>query len=178
MSNKLDNNLSMLGHLRNQLVKAIHQEVLLPKAVVVILDDNLVSNITHNVLYVYGIFIHWLASEFNKIVESHKDILPKKAKKMNYPTFIWIALPTYCNFDNNHIRQKLSASMKTTLEIQKQHIMLKMLKIWEFSDRNAYRDGHYTQIGFEMYWKSIDLAIQFWDTNLVPKGVKVNTPSR
>ena len=83
---------SPLGSMRNQLVKAISQETLLPKLIVVIPDVDLINLISYHgygISDVYGRIVHWLAAEYNKIVECHKDNLQNKSLKEDYPQFVW-----------------------------------------------------------------------------------------
>ena len=161
---------SMLSRVRNQLIRAINKETLLPKIIIVILDDNLSERIKSNISFVYGSIMHWLADQFNKIIECHKDKLPQKAVKADYPHFIWIAPPVNISFDNSDIRLKLDKSLKDTLDVQKSHMMLRLKKVWVQNDRSYCRHHQVTQIGFESYWASIDSAITFWNTHLAPKG--------
>ena len=178
-----DNNLSVLdsviGHICNALVQGVNDKSRLPKAILIIIDEDLdVVQDDHHQKYVMGTLIHWIISEFNKIVEMQKDILPRKAVKPEYPTFIWIAPPLNVNFVNNDYRQTVTTCIKDATEVHSCHIMMKMVKVWDSKDQLLYRNGRFTEIGFSKYWAAIDSAVQFWDKHLVPKGNQVQKPSQ
>ena len=81
-SNSLDLNRSPLGRIRNQFVKAIMDEILLLRLVLIITDADIINSVLYKdygVSDTYGRIVHWLAAEFNKVVEIHKDHLPKRA---------------------------------------------------------------------------------------------------
>ena len=159
-----------LARIRSEFIKAVEEHILLPKVVVIILDNDLIKHADRNSSYVYSTLIHWLASEFNKIVEVQKDRLPIKAKKLDGPTFIWIAPPQNINFVDNDERVKMEKSMRKMINIQNNHMLLRMVNIWEPNNRNLYWKGKFTEVGFEKLWYSIDSAIQFWEQHLAPKG--------
>ena len=161
--------------MHNQFISAIKEHTLLPKLVVLIMDDDLICTFKYadyGVSEAFGHIIHSLAAEFNKIVESYKDKLPLKALRKEYPKFIWIAPPLNCSFDNNILRNKLTKSIKSTLEIQQHQMMLKIVICWEYDNSSLYRNGFFTADGFHKYWQSIDSAIEFWARNLAPAAQK------
>ena len=95
-STNLDLNCNTLGRIRNQFVKAIAENILLPKLVVVITDADIIDAVQYRdygVSDIYGRLIHWLSAELNKITKIHKDRLPVKAVRCNYPSFVWISPP-------------------------------------------------------------------------------------
>ena len=169
-----DNSLSLVnsitGRIRNTLVKAIKENPLLPRIIVVMLDDNMVADITLHYSYIFGALFHWLVMEIDRVVESHKDYLLVKGRKQDYPSFIWISPPQNVNFQNNGIQQKMDKVMKNTLEKLKGHIMLRLKKVWKYED-HFYFDQFYTKKGMTHYWKSVDSTTQFWDRHLAPKSM-------
>ena len=48
-----------------------------------------------------GIILEELVSECECIIEQYKKLLPSKAKRENFPHFLWIAPPTHHNFSSN-----------------------------------------------------------------------------
>ena len=169
MSSSLDNNRSTLGRMLNNFAMAIEKWTLLPKVVVIIPDNDLINYVKKSSSYVYGTLIHWLAAEFNKMVDIQKDRLPKKAVKKENPTFIWIAPPQHMEFPDNEERVKFTGSLKRSLDIQPNHLMLQMKKIWHYEDRFTYQMFSFTELGFTKYWASVDSALQFWEQHLAPK---------
>ena len=167
----LDHFRSPLGRMRNQLVKAIQQEILLPKLVVVIPDVDLINAIPYEgygISDIYGRIVHWLAAEYNKIIECHKDNLQNKSLKEDYPQFVWFPPPQNKNFSENALRSKFAKSVKASLHIQRNHMMLKLIKIWTYDNDNLATNSSYTPEGFRKFWASVDSAITFWANNLAP----------
>ena len=168
----LEVNKSLIGRVRNQYVCAINDLTLLPKVVLIVLDDNLVDNVKikdFGVSDIYGRLTHWLASKLNKLTETHKDQMPGRATRMDAPMFIGMLPPTHKNFNNNILRVKMANSMKSGLATNPNHITLHMKKVWDPEDGTLYREGHFTKSGFKSYWLSIDSALEFWDCHLAPK---------
>ena len=168
----LSSNQNWLSRILNSFIRGDNTEILLPKIVVVILEDDLTENINRHISYIYGVMVHWLSSELNKCVSNHKDHVPPRAKRADYPTFIWLAPTQNINYNNNEKRAKMEKTLKTMLDVPKSHIMMRLIKVWEFSDQNAFRNGHMTELGFNKFWKSVDSAIQFWDRHLAPQSNK------
>ena len=82
---------NILSRVRNVLIKAINCEILLPKVIVVIMNNDLMDAIEHykpGISYVLGRTLEWLINEFHKIITSHKENLPTKCRKFKYPTFL------------------------------------------------------------------------------------------
>ena len=113
--------------------------------------------------------MHWLASEFDKIVSVHKENMPNKAIRSEYPSFLWLAPPQHKNFHDNHLRSKMTRSIKSALIQQKSHMMLTLKKIWDYENGSLHFHNKFTSIGFETFWQSADSAIQFWDRHLAPR---------
>ena len=174
MNNTLSLNRSILGRLRNVMVTAIKEHHLLPKAIIIVLDDDLTNGIRSHFSYVFGALLHWLCEEYSKIIEGYKDKLPVKSVKTEYPTIIWIAPPQHAGFTNNPIREKMDKVMKKTIEDFNGQIMLRMKKIWDPQDTRLTHNGTLMEVGFKTYWASINSAIQFWDRHLAPKSTSFN----
>ena len=132
-TNKLDLNPSVIGRMRNRLAKAMMDEILLPKLIVFIIDDDWITDVEFKgfgVSEIYGKMIHWLVTESNKLVEIHKENLPEKAIRETFPSFLWMAPPQNARFTNNALRGKFTKSLKTLLDLQERHMMLKLKKVW------------------------------------------------
>ena len=170
-TNNLDLNRSILGRLRNTLVRAINEQWLLPRMILIILDDDVIESIKFRGKDLHILFekmVKWLASEFNKLVEIHKEKLTPKAVRKDYPTFICLTPPQNIKFRNNDLRALFARSTRNALMAYPGHISLQLKKIWEFKD-SALFANYFTNIGFKNYWRSVDSAIQFWIKQLAPK---------
>ena len=166
----LELNKSIMGRTLNQLVNVIKERKKFPKVIVMVLDDDLLGYINQDegISEILGQITHWLTAEITKIIENYKDKLPGKALHAGYPQIVWMAPPLNCNFNNNIARNKLGKSMKASIDIQPNHIILKLLKIWEYDNSSLFREGHFTPEGFCKYWLSVDSAVEFWHKHLAP----------
>ena len=83
-------NRNVISRVRNAFVEAINKEKLLPKAVLVVLDDDLLKVANHMSSGLSKLIIpwlSWLASELHKLTLAHKEKLPPKARKLKTHTF-------------------------------------------------------------------------------------------
>ena len=84
---------SPFSRICNSLLGAIKEQMVLPRLIVIVPDDNIVSYIesrNDTSSYTIGKIIHWMMSEFNKLIASQKDFLPNKAKCTGLPHICWI----------------------------------------------------------------------------------------
>ena len=73
----------MISRTRNALVKLITEQVLLPKLIVLVLDDDLLT-LVRDKAHTYKLtkrLLSWLINQFGRIVQTQKEYLPEKAKK-------------------------------------------------------------------------------------------------
>ena len=99
----LDTNL--ISRMRGTFLKAIKDKVLLPKMVVLVPDDDIINYLKGRgsaTSYSMGKVLHWIMSEFARLVAGHKDQLQKRARKTNYPHFIWIQAPLHKYFSKEN----------------------------------------------------------------------------
>ena len=168
-STKVDLNRSVIGWIKNQFAKAIAEEKLFPKLMILIPNCDMINNLVtekFGVSEIYSRIIHWLAAEINKFVEIHKEGLPTKSVKADYPSFVWIPPAQNVNFANNALRNKFAKSLKTSLEVLPNHMMLKLIKLWDYGDTSLAKDDAYTVLGYKQFWQSLDSVIHFWCSTL------------
>ena len=166
------------ARIRNSYMKAVNEHNTLPKLIVIILDDDLAISMKENdpelsLPEQLHIATSWLATEFEKSMDSYKDLLPQRSKKENFPHFLWICPPTNCNFgsDNNDLRNLQTNCIDEIIKTKKRMSSLRMIKVWEHDDRGAFLEEAYrfTLDGLDTYWASIDSAIRYWDMILINK---------
>ena len=63
----------MAARLRSSLIEAIEENTKFPKLIIVLIDMDMVKDIDTNVSYVFGALLHWVVTEFDKLVEIQKD---------------------------------------------------------------------------------------------------------
>ena len=170
---------NMIARLVNTLIQAINSEPLLPRAIVVVLDDDLIKFININgfgMSMAYSRILHYLFSEFNKIIAARKDILPLKAKCLHYPELIWVNPPFNTGFVNNPQRNKFSKALDSTAAIYADNWSLQLKRIWDTQGRDLYlpRYSRFTSKGLMTYWMAVDRSVRFWDTALSPLNRRTN----
>ena len=68
-------------------------------------------------------------TDFGRVVEVHKEYLPMKAKRWNYPQFLWISPPYQVNFQNNQAREILAKSLDLVSKYHKNVTVVELKKI-------------------------------------------------
>ena len=170
---------NMIGRIRNELVHAVNSQALLPRVIVIIPDNDILTSIPYKGMGIsdaYDHVIHWLADEFNKIIEVKKDTLHFRAIKHEFPAFIWMAPPQNMGFEDNEFRAKFTRSLKNVLTVLDNHTMLKLKKIWSFDEPTLFAENKFTKRGFRCYWYSVDSAIEFWHNHLATKKSRPKAP--
>ena len=95
---------SLTVRLHNNLVKALNENVIFPKAIVFVLDGDLIKTIAFNnygLSEIYGQIMKNLMVGIHRIILAHKEKLPQKSKIANYPTVLWVLPPQHINFPAN-----------------------------------------------------------------------------
>ena len=157
------------ARLRNLLYKAIRQETLLPKAIIFVVDDDLIKQVhmdidREDLEEFYTEILGAMLSDMHETVIAYKDKLPKKSKTYNYPQILWISPPTNVNFYNNEKRKAFSAALLSAVDNFAEMACLTLKKIWSEADRSLYlkHQSRFTPEGFHDYWSSIDAGMKFW----------------
>ena len=162
----------MLGWLCNTFTNALAEQNRLPKAIIVVLDNDIIKYANWNIFgmsVIYGRLLHFLFSEFNRQISAKKDYLLKKAIRNGLPHVLWINPPFHTNFPDNPQRAKFGKCLDRTATLYPNMWSLKLKKIWNSQDTSLYlKDaGHFTATGLMTYWMAIDRMVKFWDTALV-----------
>ena len=98
-------NRNVLGYLRNCLIEAIHKQVLLPKAIVIVMENNLLDSINY---YQVGPSdaiepcIEWIITEYHCTIVAYKEKLPSKSRKFRYPQILWVACMYHDGYGNGN----------------------------------------------------------------------------
>ena len=110
-SKSLDAMRSSLGHLRNILGTALKEHCLLPKYIIVVLEDDIMRCVNFprpGISEIFGQCLKWLADEYHDMITTRKNVLPPKSHKYLYPQMFWVALPQHHNFNDNTLRYKFN----------------------------------------------------------------------
>ena len=170
----LSNNQNMISRLQNCLHKAISDEIILPKMIVIPLDEDLIQYLNHpgpNVTKALTHMIDAVMSEFSKLAAQQWEYLPKRSTREDYPKFIWIEAPLHNNFSNNVKRMKYNKALRDAAQFHDDMYALMLKKIWNPNDDSLYAADfrRFTNDGYRAYWTAIDATIKFADTILLKK---------
>ena len=171
---------NLIGRLLNTFTQALNNETSMPKAVIFVMDNDLIKFIniaSFGISVIYGRIIHYMCDEIMKLITLKKEKLPKRAMRDHFPHVIWIVPPFHSFFPDNPQRAKLGKALDNTVVLFKNMWSLKLKKIWDSQDSSLYiKDaGRFTATGLMTYWMAVDRTIKFWDTQLInPPAVKSN----
>ena len=168
------NDPNFISRLRNLLVNLMHKEVLLPRLIAIVLDDDLVKYLNHDgcgASKAIGRILNELMIDFRKLVTRQKEFLDKKSKKALYPQFVWIEAPINVNFGNNTGRRKYNDRLHAVSKFHENVTILEMKKIWDPDCTRLYvaESDHYTCEGYSTYWAAVDCTMKFMDTIMFKK---------
>ena len=159
---------NILSRLRNSLVRANNAQILLPKFILVILDDDIMDAIDHyktSISYGIGQMLEWLINEFHKLVSSHKERLPTKSQKYKYPTFIWVKIPYHEIYGHcNEFKEKFNAALDKACRLFKEMKTIEIdQRTWRHRGLSYFEEGRISNIGLNLYWQSICNSFETWD---------------
>ena len=103
--NKTLRSRNVIGHVRNNYVKAINDHVLLPKFVILVLENDIIKAANHyrgGSDLVFQPLIDWITLEFHRSTTEHKERLPTKSRKFKYPQLLWLLPVLHKNFEDNY----------------------------------------------------------------------------
>ena len=161
-------NENLIGKIRNALVEAINEYTLLPKSILIVLDDDLIiaaNHYTDGISHLLGSLVDWIATEMHRIIAAHKDKLPTKARKFRYPQILWTAAMHHVSFTpkQNKLRKKLNSSLYKVADMYREMSVL-MLHSWDSQNRSYVNfNGALTAEGLHKYWLAVDDAYQKYD---------------
>ena len=180
VTSRFGSNPSGIGRLRNSLVHAITKQVLLPKYVVLVPDNNIIKMLNHyrfGMSTALGRLIDYLMSEFDKIVKAQNEYLPTKSKQEGkFPHFIWIHAPLHDNFTDNYERGKFNKCLVTMAKLHQNTSTLELKKVWDPCNSNLFikEARRFTSQGYTAYWDAVDKAVKYADTILMKKLERQN----
>ena len=179
-------NNNALSRMRNLIVHAIQGQVLLPKMIVVVTDDDFITylhsfdpKLTDDISAPISRIINNIMTEYGRIIISHRDNLPLKSKCWNFP-HIWILPPFHDNFANNSQRVQLAAAIESTAKFHEQTSALELKKAWDAHNTGLFvqKSQRFTTEGYITYWDAVDKTVKFCDIILLKKAAKRLKPAR
>ena len=163
----------MIGRIYNNYIKAIQEQVLLPKAVIFVIEEDLLKAADH---YKKGTSsylkpcIEWLVSNVFNITDTYKQSLPTKSRKFKYPSYFWVPAVFHNAFASGNLyRDKFNVCLS---EVVKKQQGMKVLDLftWNRHDLMLCSHGVLNATGFKKLWNAINDAYQAWDKEQMKKA--------
>ena len=109
-----------------------------------------------------GKWFEWLANCFADICQHRREILPKKAAKIDYPQIYFVAPPQHRFFMDNDGRKILMHCMEATVKTVNNVRLIKMMEIWNPNNLQLVtKESQITSAGLTAYWASVNAAVAF-----------------
>ena len=141
------NNPNAVSRIRNLMVRALKEQVFLPKMIIIVVDDDIIRYLNFynfGMSEAFGKLINHIMVEHNRILEAYLEYLPKRAIPPGgeLPQIFWIAPPLHTNFANNSVRNKFTKALNTMAKFHSNVHVLELKKGWEFENGNFYLHEH------------------------------------
>ena len=163
-------NTNMLSRLQNTLATGLNKTKngILPKYILVILDDDLITYLDYKregVATLLGKWIEWLVKEFNSLIGDRKKQLPQHCRKIE-PFFYWVSAPTHDNFskERNNLHMKFNLSLDSVIGLQSNMRVVRMKDPWNPKDGDLVMLDKITETGMSTYWDVVDSTFCFNET--------------
>ena len=157
---------NILMRLNDELVRAINKHCLLPKAILIVLDDNMLDDIDHydiRISIALGRYIEWLTNQFHRVITLHKDRMKSKSRKYKYPTFLWALIPKHDIYGHyNEFKGKFNNTVVKACRNFREMSTLH-LAAWDEHNLEYFSEGKLSPIGLSAYWHVINKAFEEWD---------------
>ena len=92
---------NILGRIHNNYVQAVEDQVLLPKAVIIVLEDDMIKTANHfkkGSSTIFDNWLKWITNDLFKITAAYKEKLPTKSRKFKYPHSFWVPAAHHDDF--------------------------------------------------------------------------------
>ena len=176
LSNKfMSNDPNLISRLRSLLVDAMQKQVILPRYVVMVLDDDILKFLgleaKAGVAKAIGRILNEIMTDTRKLIQRQKEYLEKKSKREMFPQVVWIEAPYHQNYQNNDLRQIYNEVLNKVAQFNEDVTVLQLKKIWDHENGRLFLadSSRYTAQGYATYWAAIDCTLRFMDTILIDK---------
>ena len=155
-SNQFSLTMNVTARLHNNFIRAINENQIFPKAIVFVLDGDLIKTIKFNnygISEILGQIMKNLMVGIHRVILAQKEKLPPKSKIYDYPTILWTLTPQHINFPGNwdNKSHKLNNCIESLVSLFPEMAVLKMKKIWEYNNAQLFDNGRYTASGLSVY---------------------------
>ena len=162
---------NVLARFRLLIAKAISDNTLLPKLILIVPDDDIIcqSKVSSEGVEGFKYIMSSLIEKIHRLITGYKTKLPKSQFKTGSHTS--------CGFC--HQRTGISTTIQTGRDLQwpwnkylqititaivPSNCALRLKNVWDEHDTDLYYQdqGRFTQKGLHTYWEAIDAAVKFW----------------
>ena len=159
---------NMLARLQNSLameINAAKRTGWLPKYILVVLDDDLISYLDfkkEGTATLLGTWVEWLANQYDDLVNQRLKQVPKKAKKV-VPFFYWVTAPTHQYFSSvtNRSRIKFNLSLESVIRTKENMRVIRIKDGWDTKDSKLVINDRISEQGLTTYWCAIDASVKY-----------------
>ena len=123
---------NVVARLHSQFAKALEEFHIFPRAILVVLDNDLIRHLQvddEGLTIILKELIIWLFKEVDKLISQRKELLPKKSLKADYPQIFWMESPQHMNFVDNLPRRKFNSIVQSTATEYNYMKIVRMKKI-------------------------------------------------
>ena len=157
---------NMMVRLQNTFAAALNKNEHMPKYVLIILDEDIISFINCDSVKIgsiLGSLLSWLVAQIKDLIKHKCNVLLKKAKRSNEPCVYFCAAPTHVNFSHvlNEQRKKFNFTLEALCKNSQEVDMIKIKEIWDFNDKSLVKYNKITDVGFDIYWDAIEAAFRY-----------------
>ena len=158
---------NILSRLKNELSAGLNRYLLPPKAIIIVVDDDIMDELDHykpGFSQAIGRILEKLASKIHKIVTGYKEKLPSKSRKFKYPTVLWTEIPLHEVYGHyNEYKEKYNKALADVSNLYREMEVLPIGNTRRQQELNYFSQGRLNSNGLTTYWQAIDKAFENWD---------------
>ena len=163
-------NRNIISRVRNCFIAAVNQEILFPKAIIIILENDVIKAANQPVTSLRRYMeplIQWLGKEHHQLTSAYKEKLPSKARKFKFPTFLWIQAVSHKVWDRDNNKSR-SIFNEIIEEVADKYKEMQTLQLHSWDQENVTsligKNGdNLSSQGLTRYWEAINDTYQAWD---------------
>ena len=161
-----NHNRFLTGRICNGMIYLFNTSINMPKMVFVILEDDMINYTPVQGVGAaehYEVYIEDIIRDFNRIVNSFKQIIPKSATRCNWPKLIFINATLHRNYNNYRLHKEFNEVLDTVTNHHNNVWSAKLLQLWDENDINLFlkHEQRFTKDGLDVFWSAVDRTIAF-----------------
>ena len=157
---------SVPNRIRNALIRLYNEKQKVPKWVLFILENDLIRDLKYEfaVEDAYELVLTWIFDQTQATRNNIRDNLPFKAKKYEWPYFLWIEPTQHKLYSDRALRQFFAKSLNK-VNIQYPETLVLSLQGWDNNDESLFneREKRYTNLGIKTFWTAVDQTLMYAD---------------